>query len=143
MMETSERPIIDDDDLYLAEDGSYEYQGKPFTGTARLRARNGVVVSEINYVDGLLHGLARYWYPSGEPRGEEHFEGNGRTGPSREWYPTGQLKRETAFEYSVRVRERQWNEAGELMEDYVLTEDQPVFRTLQKLRRMYGGSGSR
>ena len=141
-MAMNERQIIDDDDLYLAEDGSYEYQDRPFTGIARHRTRGGAVVSEIEYADGLQDGLARYWYPSGEPLGEEHFRANGRTGLSREWYPTGQLKRETLFEHSVRVRERQWNERGELVHDYVLTEDQPLFRTLQDFRRMYGDVGS-
>ena len=70
-MTTNEKQIIDDDDLYLAEDGSYEYQDRPFTGTARHRTRNGAVVSEIEYANGLQDGLARYWYPSGEPLGEE------------------------------------------------------------------------
>jgi antitoxin component YwqK of YwqJK toxin-antitoxin module len=139
---TNEKLIIDDDDLYLAEDGSYEYQDQPFTGMARHRTRSGAVVSEIEYANGLQDGLARYWYPSGEPLGEEHFRANGRTGLSREWYPTGQLKRETLFEHSVRVREQQWNERGELMHDYVLTEDQPLYRTLQDFRRQHGDRAS-
>lgn len=133
----NEMKTIDDEDLYLAEDSSYLYQDQPFTGVARHTSREGVLVSEIEYADGLQDGIARYWYPSGELLGEEHFRRNSRTGVSREWYRNGQLKRDTIFDYSIRVREKLWDERGQLVRDFILTEDKPLFRTLQDFRRIY------
>jgi len=142
MIERSEMITINDDELYLMEDGSYEYQDQPFTGVARSYSPEGVLVSEIEYVDGLQDGVARYWYPSGEILGEEHFRRNGRTGVSREWYRDGRLKRETVFEHSIRVREKEWDEEGKLGRDFVLTEENPLFRTLEDFRRIYGNTGA-
>lgn len=126
---------IDDEDLYLAPDGySYEYEDRPFTGVALRHSHDGQLVSEIHYVDGMLDGDARYWYPSGERLREEHFERNSHTGLAREWYRDGQLQRETLFDHSIRLREQRWDERGRLVHDFVLTEGDPLFRTLQTLR---------
>ena len=126
---------IDDEELYLAPDGhSYEYEDRPFTGVALHHSRDGQLVSEIHYVDGMLHGGARYWYPSGERLREEHFERNSHTGLAREWYRDGQLKRETLFDHSIRLREQQWDERGRLVHDFTLAKSDPLFRTLQTLR---------
>jgi antitoxin component YwqK of YwqJK toxin-antitoxin module len=129
---------INDDDLYLAEDGSYEYQDQPFTGIARQYRRDGTLLSEIAYVNGLQEGLARWWYPSGELNGEEYFVRNSRHGPSREWYPDGRLKRDTLYEHAIVVREQKWDENGKLVRDFTLTEDNPLFQILQGFRKVYG-----
>ncbi len=130
---------IDDDELlYNMKDGAFEFHDQPFTGVARHRSAEGSLLSEIEYANGLQHGAARYWYPSGELLGEEYFQRNGRTGLSREWYKNGKPKRETLFEHSIRLREKKWDEEGNLVRDFVLTEDKPLFKTLQEFRRIYG-----
>lgn len=139
-MKTMVTAIDEDKLLYNMTDGTYLYEGQPFTGVARERSKDGGLISEIEYADGMQNGLARYWYQSGQLQGEEHFRNNGRTGLSREWYPDGKLKRETDFEYSIRLREKQWDEQGNIVKDYVLTEQDPMFGTLEKARRAHGNS---
>lgn len=129
--------IVDVGDVYMTVDDLFEYQGRPFTGRAREYSPEGVLIGEMDYVDGMLDGVSRGWYPSGQLQEEEHFRANGRHGPSRQWYENGTLQRETLWEHSIRVRERQWNEKGELTRDYVLSEDKPMFRRLEQLRRTH------
>lgn len=127
---------IDDDELFSLEDGSYEYEDQPFTGVAREYSNDGKLLSEISYENGLQHGIARYWYPTGELRGEETFKRNGRTGVSRWWYRDGKLERETTFEHSIRVLEKEWNERGEIVRDFMLKKEDPMFEILEKSRRL-------
>jgi len=129
---------IDDKELlYNMTDGSYEYQDRPFSGVARRYSRHGTLLSEIVYVNGLQDGPARYWYPSGELMGEESFRRNGRSGVSREWHRNGKVKRETEFEHSIRVREKQWDESGQIVRDFTLSKDDPLYKTLEQYRRIY------
>ena len=130
--------IIDDDDLlYRVEDGAYLYDGEPFTGIAQGHTSDGALVSEIAYVNGVQEGLARHWYPSGGLLSEEHYLNNSAHGPSREWYENGQLKRDSEYEHAVLVREMAWDENGALTEDFVLSEGDPMFKTLQDFREIY------
>lgn len=134
--------VINNNELFLTDDGYYEYQDQPFSGLARDFSADGALVSEIQYANGLQEGTARYWYPSGELLGEEHFLRNGQHGPSREWYRDGKLKRETVFEYSIRTQEKIWDENGKLIRDFVLTEGHPLFKSLELSRKLYGRAGN-
>jgi antitoxin component YwqK of YwqJK toxin-antitoxin module len=87
-------------------------------------------------VNGLQEGIARYWYPTGELRGEETFKRNGRTGVSGWWYPSGMLQRETTFEHSICVAEKEWNEQGAIVRDFVLKKEDPLFEILEKSREL-------
>ena len=128
---------INDDDLYLADDGSYEYEDKPFTGVAVEYSRDGSIIGETEYLDGLQSGKSRYWYPSGELKGEKEFLRNGHHGWSREWYQNGQLKEETLFEHSIRLRERCFDPEGKVLSDFTLAEDAPLYQTLLQYREIY------
>jgi antitoxin component YwqK of YwqJK toxin-antitoxin module len=127
---------IDEDELYCTEDGSYEIEDQPFTGLAREYSKDGKLISETSYVNGLQDGIARYWYSTGELRGEETFKRNGRTGMSRWWYPSGKLQRETTFEHSICVVEKEWNEQGAIVRDFVLKKEDPLFEILEKSREL-------
>jgi len=133
---------INEDDLVVDEDGTYVWQDQPFTGTARQYTRDGALISENSYVNGIQEGPARYWYPSGEPLGEEHFANNSRHGPSREWYRDGKPKRDAVYEHAVLVRDKQWDEKGNLGRDFQLTEEDPLYGILQSLRQVYGKARS-
>lgn len=128
---------INDDELYLTERDLWEYQGRPFTGRAREYSPDGALIGESEYVDGMLDGVLRVWYPSGQLHEEEHFRANSWHGVSREWYEDGKLKRETLLEHGICVQERRWDEGGNLISDYVLTEDNPKFTRLEQLRRIH------
>ncbi len=130
---------IDFRDLrYCIEEDAQIYQDDPFTGIARQYNHEGALVAEYSYVNGDKDGLTRYWYPSGELLGEDHYRNASLHGPSREWYQNGQLKREAEYELSILVKDKKWDECGKLVEDFVLTENDPLFKTLQDFWDIYG-----
>jgi antitoxin component YwqK of YwqJK toxin-antitoxin module len=129
--------VIDDDELFWLYDGTYEWQDRPFTGIARSYYTNGDVSGEIEYVDGLQHGLARFFYAPGKLMGESHWRKNSLHGPKSEWFPSGNVRREALFEHAYLVRDRQWDESGNLMKDFTLTEDHPNFRLLEMSRKRH------
>ena len=128
---------IDADDLlYSMEEGIFLHDGEPYTGLAREYRPAGTLVEESTYLDGVQTGPARYWYPSGQRRGEENFLNNGLHGPCKEWHPNGQLRREAVFEHSILVRDRTHDEAGRLVGEFQLTENDPMFKILEASRRI-------
>src|SRR4051812_26344448 len=50
----------------LKEDGFVTLDGVPFTGTAVEKYENGAVRAQNEYVNGLQHGLQRWWYADGQ-----------------------------------------------------------------------------
>ena len=102
---------------YSVEEARQIYDNEPFTGTARYYDRDGALIGENSYVNGVQQGQARYWYPSGQLKGEEVFVNDGLHGPCKEWHENGRLKREALFERSRLVRDKQWDESGNLIED--------------------------
>jgi antitoxin component YwqK of YwqJK toxin-antitoxin module len=70
--------------------------------------------------------------------GEDNYVNNGLHGSSREWYQNGQLKREAEYELSILVKDKKWDEGGKLVEEFVLTENDPLFKTLQDFWEIYG-----
>ncbi|MBC7593285.1 MAG: hypothetical protein H7288_05005 [Kineosporiaceae bacterium] len=49
--------------------------------------------SEVEYIDGQLHGVSRVWYPDGQIWAEENYVRGKRQGPWTNWHEDGSLKR--------------------------------------------------
>ena len=129
--------IYDEDLLFDGHDGIFVREdGEPFTGIAHRLAENGVVIAEDRFENGVQEGRSRYWFPSGEPLGEAHFRHDSLHGPTKEWFPGGRMKRDAMFEHGIRLRDKVWNEAGTLIEDYELKEGDRSFRSLQLSRKI-------
>lgn len=138
--ERPELEVRDDSEvLYDMDEGLYCLGDIPYTGLVHQRSRAGVLISEESFVDGVLDGICRYWYPNGQPMQEKTFRGNSAYGPVREWHKNGQIKREALMDYGIRLRDRKWDEAGVLTEDYTLSEGDPYFKTVQRRRMKQGG----
>jgi antitoxin component YwqK of YwqJK toxin-antitoxin module len=129
--------IINADELYVLDDGTKEWHDKPFTGIAREYRSDGSTVSDTEYLNGLQEGVARSYHPSGTLYSEDHFVNDGFHGLSREWNESGQLVREALYEHGILVSEKKWDESGCLMEDFTLTENDRLFKTLQDYRKIY------
>jgi len=129
--------ISDDDLLYRVEDGAYLYDGERFTGIARGVTSEGVLASEIAYTNGVQEGLARHWYPSGERLSEVTYLNNSVHGSSREWHKNGRLKREAEYEHGILLKENKWDDDGKLIEEFVLSDKDPLFKTLEDFREIY------
>ncbi len=124
---------VSDDLLDFDVEQVFYYEGKPFTGIS-VEEYNDRVLSELHYRDGLQEGKAQDWYPTGEPRGISYYSQGSLHGRTQEWYRDGKRKREAMYEYGILVREMQWNENGDVIKDYELSEESPPFSLLQ-LRR--------
>jgi antitoxin component YwqK of YwqJK toxin-antitoxin module len=125
------------EELDFDEDLVHSWRGRPFTGTAYEdagpRGR-----SELTFCDGLQDGPSRDWDASGRLRGESMYRQNVRHGVSREYDEAGRLQSEAVHEYSIEVRRRRWDRAGNLVESAELGPDSPVYPVLERHRREKG-----
>jgi antitoxin component YwqK of YwqJK toxin-antitoxin module len=90
----------------VGPDGSYLYQGKPFTGIRYGLYPNGGLECEEEYRHGLQWGLSRGWYRSGAIRHKATLYQGGLHGACREWHQNGQLALEQVGEYGILLSEK-------------------------------------
>lgn len=91
--------------------------------------------SEIEFVEGLQHGAARDWYPTGQLRGRTEYLKGVRHGREEEWFETGAKAMRASWEYDILVEKTVWTPSGHEVEHYRLREDDPLFATLTALRK--------
>ncbi|MCX7820037.1 MAG: hypothetical protein N2652_12655 [Kiritimatiellae bacterium] len=72
-------------------DGRFLLDGRPFTGVAELRDRDGRLKARYPMRDGQLHGLVEEWYPNGRRSAATWFEHNRRHGTNEYWDADGRL----------------------------------------------------
>ena len=79
--------------------GKYFEKGgeEPISGKFQAYHKNGELMSESHYVNGLKEGVEKGWDPYGKLRLEAHFKNGKSHGVSRNWHPNGQLMNETNF----------------------------------------------
>ncbi|HEX6471199.1 MAG TPA: hypothetical protein VF069_19015 [Streptosporangiaceae bacterium] len=104
------RVSIDDTDI--APNQQVLYKGEPFTGTAVEYGRDGRVIAEADYRNGIHDGRSRDYYPDGQIEAEYWFKFGMGHGTSRLWYPNGQLKEEKEVDNGRVVSKRCWAEDG-------------------------------
>ncbi|MFC4105060.1 toxin-antitoxin system YwqK family antitoxin [Micromonospora zhanjiangensis] len=130
-------PSIPDELLDYDEDLVYTYKGERFTGTGYSDV-SGHGRSEISYVDGMQHGVARDWYPSGVLKYEASYRKNARHGASREYREDGSLSVETIYEHGILVSSTSYDESGVVVDFHAIEECDPNFGYLQQLRKRFG-----
>ncbi len=72
-------------------DGHFLLDGRPFTGVAELRDRDGRLKARYPMRDGELHGLVEEWHPNGRRSAATWFERNRRNGTNEYWDADGRL----------------------------------------------------
>ncbi|MDQ0086112.1 antitoxin component YwqK of YwqJK toxin-antitoxin module [Variovorax boronicumulans] len=131
------------DDLEPSDDHSIlEYKGAPFTGLAVENGEAGRRIAETPYVDGQRCGTAREWSATGRLLSEQSFLLNSLHGQARTWFEDGKSKSDATYELGICVVKREWDVEGALTSDYCLTESDPQFKTLRRLRELYGRARS-
>ncbi len=127
------------DDLEPSEDHSVlEYQGVPFTGLAVEYGEAGSRIAETHFVDGQRCGTAKEWNATGRLIAEQGYLLNSLNGQARTWFEDGKQKSDATYELGICVAKREWDATGALTSDYRLAESDPQFKTLQRLRELYG-----
>lgn len=79
-------------------DGKITSEGKPYTGTAIRRDKQGNKRARYSYKEGLLHGLVEEWYADGKKSTECTFVENQRHGTNTYWNADGSLMKRQIWE---------------------------------------------
>lgn len=119
-------------------DQQYYFEEEPFTGVAYTLYHPGQVRSEQEFRNGHPNGFARKFYCTGVPQEVAHLCGGVYHGRRRRWHEDGRPESDERWEYGICVARQRWGESGELVEDYWLTPADPVSRTLEVYRQVYG-----
>ena len=139
MTDQDDQNVVRIPDVLLHYDAElvYTYNGQRFTGIGYEddpeRGR-----SEISCVDGAQEGPSRDWYPSGQLKGETIYKGNVRDGHNREFREDGSMWLEEIYEHGVLVRSARFDENGNVIESFEISEDSPSFSQLQRLWEQFG-----
>jgi hypothetical protein len=123
-----------DEDLYFYED-------QPFTGISYFLGKDGWVNAEHEYRDGMRWGLSKGWFKPGSLEHEEQWSQGLLHGRHQEWHEGGRLAVEEMYEYGIRLYGKRWDEQGNLIEDFRISETDPNFDTLEMYRAAYKKAG--
>jgi antitoxin component YwqK of YwqJK toxin-antitoxin module len=124
--------------LDIAEDGGGQllYNGRPFSGIAyEYDEYTGAPLAVVGIRNGAKHGVWREWNSSGRMKLESYFCMGFRHGSWREWHDNGQILYEASWKCDLLVQRKQWNERGELTEEYHMLPGSPLHRTLEERRK--------
>jgi len=89
---------------------------RPFTGTATGMFANGKMRIEVNFVDGLEHGLKVVWYQEGKKQSEGMLKKGRYEGKLTTWFPNGQKEKEAIYQNGEETSRQQWDENGNPVE---------------------------
>lgn len=101
-------------DLAELEDDDYglRLHGAPFTGIAVSRHSNGLPESRRPYLNGVPHGLCRWWHSNGQLSAEwTAYRGMGH-GWATEWHRNGRIKKVGYAEFGCPLEWSEFDEAG-------------------------------
>jgi antitoxin component YwqK of YwqJK toxin-antitoxin module len=68
----------------------------------------GNKLGEAEYVNGQLHGICRFWSPSGQLIQESHFFSGEYHGPYKSWWDNGHKKEEGQYLSGKRIGFYPW-----------------------------------
>jgi antitoxin component YwqK of YwqJK toxin-antitoxin module len=126
---------VNTDDIEFTDDYRYMWNGLPFSGIGFDAGEDGTLLSEMEFREGILDGMARDFYPSGCVKSESQYRNNTLDGTVREWSQEGILQRVETYERGICIRRQVRDESGQLTLNYELDENDPQFELLQMLRR--------
>jgi antitoxin component YwqK of YwqJK toxin-antitoxin module len=139
-MENETAPLarVEGDDLEW-EGQLQTWKGEPFTGIEVWRFPDGVIDSESTYKDGLKDGLSRTWDEHGQLRSQFTCRLGAMYGNCRKWHANGRLAEDGNYEWGVRLNEKEYNEQGTLINEFVMDPADPTsqYRILLKFRDVY------
>jgi antitoxin component YwqK of YwqJK toxin-antitoxin module len=125
---------ISAEELDFDDDQIFHYQGIPFTGVAYYEDEPDGGTAESAYVDGLLEGMTRAWYPAGSLKSEEPFYRGVGHGRHRRFREDGSLESEKVYEYGILVEESVFDASGNVLERFELPTNTPDAALLERYR---------
>lgn len=88
--------------------------GKPFTGLAYERFKNGKISYYCYYADGFLEGDFVRFYEDGTICSISRMK-RGQAVEKAEWHKNGKLKLEETCSYGIRISCKKWDEEGNIV----------------------------
>ena len=104
---------VDYSKLEYENDGTFSLGGKPFTGTAVDSHKNGKQSKSYMFEKGLLNGLIREWYDSGQIAASKIYRRGKRHGETKYWDEKGKLTATKLYKDDEHVEEEKGAEAEE------------------------------
>src|SRR5258708_17903846 len=134
-----DRPAVrvPDSELEYDEELVYRWRGELFTGIG-YDSTSPDGLSEVSYRYGAQEGPARDWYPSGALKGESQFRVGVPHGTPREWDEDGAVSTEAVFAYGILMSRSERGGDGQLRRVFLLAENNPNGRLLERFRREKG-----
>jgi len=134
-----ERVNADDLDTEFTEGGSliYTWDGRPFTGVAFELNRDGNLVNETSYVDGIEDGVKKNWYANGQIKSISDIKWNRGHGNFTHWHENGEKKYEGVSELGHVLKKKEWTQSGELIDDYHIETDPEELDSLEVDRKTF------
>ncbi len=100
--------------------------GGPFTGIMFERSAQGKRLTEVPLKEGLIQGVARGWYDSGQLEVEENYDKGVSQGVRRRWHENGRLKSEaTIVAGELHGPYVEWHDNGKLAARLTLVHGKP------------------
>lgn len=128
---------VDDEDIVYDLDckGLYTYDDEPFSGIGYYTTPTGEIDTEIEYENGDRKS-ERSWYDNRQLKKEILIFTDEDEVLTRRWHENGVLAEETLAEGGFISKRKRWDEAGILIEDFVIDESHPNFKWVAHKRRM-------
>lgn len=90
------------------QDDVYFLEGKPYSGVARDKHKNGKLKGEYPFTEGRLHGVVKEWWDNGQLSTETNFDHGQRHGLNRYWTKKGNLMKEQVYDHDKSVSEKHY-----------------------------------
>ena len=119
------------------DDGRMYLDDEPFTGIGFFLDDEGQLETETTYREGIQMGLRRAWFETGQLQHEYMMFRGVLHGKKREWHFNGQLSEEGDCEFGYVLRRKRWNEDGELIEDFEVDANDPIYEQVKLDRETY------
>lgn len=130
----TEAAPLDAEQLVLDDEGRALYAGAPFTGRAVQHDDEGALVAEESYEDGLRHGPARLYHPSGELAEEGVRRRGAWHGTVEVWNEDGTQAEEARYAWGICVESWTWDADGTLVEHFQLDPESEMMRLVDACR---------
>lgn len=126
-------------DLEELEDDHYGFvqNGEPFSGIAVSRYPNGEMESRRPCLNGMPHGLCRWWHENGQLSAEwTAFLGMGH-GWATEWHENGQVANRTYAEFGRPLEWKKFDLQGHETEQGSNREDKNTLLWIERYRKRF------
>lgn len=80
------------------------------------RIFSNMLIGEMYFKDGLLHGMYKRWYDNGQLKEEGENKFNNKHGLWQFWHENGKLQEISKYEFGILISKKCWDESGKKIE---------------------------